>query len=392
VKIEFTIAGPGDDADIRRLVAENPVPGRVTVAFEREPDYFAGGSVMGDTTVIIGRNAETGELAGVITLSVSERWIGGRQERVGYLGQLRIRDRYQGMLLPMRAYPFIRSTAEELGLDLCFTAVMRENTTVRDIYVRHLRRTFPVLEPVTGLYTCGIIVRRGFARGGLVSGARGRRMPSGPGGPAGSSGQPPAGGISVTHATPNELPELVEFMNTCGAEREWSPVQSVENLAGDRYRGLAAADVVVARAGGRIVGTAGLWDQSAFKQSVIRGYPGRLGRVRPFYNGMARLVGFPPLPRPGDHMHSASLCCLAVEHDDPAVFGSMLPAVLRAARERGFHYVLVGLSDRDPLLPVARAHTHIAYHSSMYAFSFEQARDTLRWDREKIPHIEIAAL
>ena len=70
---EFTIAGPRDDVEIRRLVAENPVPGRVVVAFEREPDYFAGCGVMGDTTVVIGRDARSGELAGVITLAAGWR-------------------------------------------------------------------------------------------------------------------------------------------------------------------------------------------------------------------------------------------------------------------------------------------------------------------------------
>ena len=33
----FDIAGPDDDAEIRALLARNPVPGRVVVSYEREP-------------------------------------------------------------------------------------------------------------------------------------------------------------------------------------------------------------------------------------------------------------------------------------------------------------------------------------------------------------------
>ena len=117
-----------------------------------------------------------------------------------------------------------------------------------------------------------------------------------------------------------------------------------------------------------------------------------LGRVRPVYNTLARVAGFPPLPPVGEHLRSAYLCCLAVEDDDPGVFAELLTANLRTAAERGYHYMLAGLSEGDPLLESARALTHIAYRSSMYAFSFDLGPEELQWDRKSVPYIEIAAL
>ena len=46
-RLPFALATPADDADIRRLLRENPMPGQITLTLEREPDYFADADLPG---------------------------------------------------------------------------------------------------------------------------------------------------------------------------------------------------------------------------------------------------------------------------------------------------------------------------------------------------------
>ena len=111
MKFDFGVAEPADDAAIRRLLAANPMPGAVTVAFEREPDYFLGHAVMGERCVTLKAVvAESRELAGVMCIASTERFVGGVVKPVGYIGQLRIHKPYRGYLLPLRASRFVTPT------------------------------------------------------------------------------------------------------------------------------------------------------------------------------------------------------------------------------------------------------------------------------------------
>jgi hypothetical protein len=122
--------------------------------------------------------------------------------------------------------------------------------------------------------------------------------------------------------------------------------------------GLSAEDIRVARKDGAIAGVIALWDQSAYKQSVIRGYSGWLRAAAPL------------LPRPGTELRSAYASLICIANDDAAIFRSLLEEVYNLAAKRGFAYLLIGLDVRDPLLDIARAYSHVAYPSRLYLASW----------------------
>jgi hypothetical protein len=126
--------------------------------------------------------------------------------------------------------------------------------------------------------------------------------------------------------------------------------------------GLAIDDLRIARRDGRIAGVMGLWDQSAYKQSVVRDYAGWLK--------VASWLGGSIVPRVGDHVRSAYAALVAIADDDAAVFRRLLADVSTAAASRGLQYLVIGLDARDPLLAAARAHRHIVYRSRLYLASW----------------------
>jgi len=59
-------------------------------------------------------------------------------------------------------------------------------------------------------------------------------------------------------------------------------------------------------------------------------------------------------------------------------------------RERGKAFLMVGLADEDPLLPVVRRWLHVTYRSDLFTLAWDGARVPVPDGR--IPRIEIATL
>src|ERR1700726_345519 len=63
--IEISIATPADDAELRELLRNSPVPGPISVTFEREPSFHNSCHVRGDFQVAVGRDRATGKIIGL---------------------------------------------------------------------------------------------------------------------------------------------------------------------------------------------------------------------------------------------------------------------------------------------------------------------------------------
>ena len=70
-RVVFEPATAADDAGLRRLMAQSPMPGGISIAFEREPSYFHAVEVQGRFwQVLLGRDVDTGDLVGVGTRTI----------------------------------------------------------------------------------------------------------------------------------------------------------------------------------------------------------------------------------------------------------------------------------------------------------------------------------
>jgi hypothetical protein len=91
-RVVFAVADERDDAEIRALLRNNPMRGRITISLEREPSYFAKTDFSAVT--IIAR--ERGQLVCVGSCSIERRFVNGSPRAVGYLGGLRLDRSYEG--------------------------------------------------------------------------------------------------------------------------------------------------------------------------------------------------------------------------------------------------------------------------------------------------------
>jgi hypothetical protein len=361
---EVRLATREDEPEIRALVAATAMPGAVAVRFAREPDYLLGTSIMGDPCdVVVVRERRTGRLAGFGCRAERRAFVNGREERVSYVGQIRAAESDRGRWLVQRAIAWLRETGRtDL---LCYGVIARENPRARELLVGRRAPGAPVRTRLAGLTTCAILLRP----------RRPVRIP----------------GMEVELGSAGAIPEIVAFLREEGPRRQLFPAYAVSDFTDGRtLRGLAPEDVAVARRVGRIVGVMAAWDQAAFKQDIVAWYGPTLRRLRPAYDALARALGARPLTRPGAAIPLSFAACTAIAGDDPAVMRGLIAACAERARELGKAFLMLGLADDDPLLPVARRWLHVTYRSDLFTLAWDRGR--LPVPDRRVPYIEIATL
>lgn len=351
---DFSLATPEDDDDIRAMLRDNPVPGEITITYERSPSYFHGCGVMGNFhQTVIARHRTDGLLAGLACRAVRRMFINGRSTDVGYLGQLRVDRRFQGRRLVAAGFRYMRELDRDRRTNGYITTIIEGNRVADGVLVRRPSASIPLYREIDRLFTLAI--------------------------PAGSLKNYTHSTVAIRAAGESDLAELIRFVHRHGAEKQFFPVLQPEDFrpGSESIRDLRIRDFLVAERGGRLCGVMGLWDQSAYKQAVVRGYSGPLRWGRALYNVYSCFRGGGPLPAPGKQLSLAYTAFTCIADNNPDVYDQMLRTICAIAAQRGLDRVLVGLTERDPLLPVARRLPHIAYVSRLY---------TVCWKEESIFH------
>lgn len=346
--LRYDLAGPDDDAELRRLMRDNAMAGSVSVAFTREPSFFAACGVEGDRFQVMVARTPQGRPVAVFGRSVRERWVGGERRRVAYLSALRVDPEWRGRpAMFRRGFDLVARThaAEGDATPWLFTSIVEDNAPARRLLEAGIK-ALPLYEPIGVLCTLALPVWR--------------RHP----GPK---------RLSARAATAADLDGIVACLARNLSRRDLAPAWTAAELLDPvRCRGLGIEDFVVVERGGAIVATAAVWDQGAFKQTVVAGYAGGISTFRGLINLAAPLVGVPRLPPPGGRLDHAYLSHFAADDDDPELALAVLGAAHGRAVGRGFAYVMIGFSETDPLRTRVQRHFGaIEYRAVLYTVSFD---------------------
>ncbi len=366
-RVVFETAAAEHDADLRRLIAKNAMEGNVSIAFEREPNYFAASQVQGPfQQVVVGRDAATGQLVGVGTRAIRRGHLNGAPTEIGYLADLRLDPRYRGGTVVGRAYRHLAELHRDGRVRLYFTMIMETNA----VALATLASGRGGLPPYRDL-------------GRFLSPAVNLRGP-----------KPPLSvpGGEVVRGSAALLPEIVDCLNRNHARRQLAPAYETTDFGGPWLHGFRVEGFHVARRGARVIGVLGAWDQRAFKQTVVRGYAGWLAMARPIYNAAARLAGYPRYPPPGEELRSFYASFVAVDNDERPVFAALLRALYNDHVGRGDHYFVVGLHERDPLVAALGDYALTPFAGRLFAVHFEDGDETWRGLDGRVPYVELAML
>jgi len=361
--LTYQVAGSANDAQLRRLLRENPLPAGISLSMEREPSYFAGLAVGGgEHHTIVAIENDRVVCAGSVT--VRPRFVNGVPQRVGYLGGLRLdhssRSR-PGILL--RGYEAFHDLhAETCGPSLYLTSIFTDNGRA----IRFLERGLPHMPTYRRVAEFVTLVLRDRPR---------RRCQT---------------NLDISVAGEADLPAISALLNQQNRQFQFAPVWNVDDLKACRE--LRPTDVCVARRrDGKVIACASLWDQRGVRQTVVRGYAPALSRLRPMINLGARLLRKPMLPAVGQTVRLAFASHIAASV--PEALLPILQSVQAVAAERGLEYLTVGFDARDPRLRIVRSHFQVRdYRSRLYVVYWEDGFDSAQRLTDGIVSPEVALL
>jgi hypothetical protein len=370
-RFTFNLATSADDEALGELLSATPMDGTISISFARRPSYFDATAVDGrHVQVAVVRDRDPDRIVGMGYRATSMRYVDREPVAVGYLGGLRLRPEYRGRAgLLAHAYKFLRELHHDRVSAYYLTTIATDN--VVQSVLTSSRAGLPIYHPF-GTYHTLIISTSRYARNGA------------------SHRQP----YEIRPARDSDRDSLFAFLNLHGPSRQYFPVYEQHDIfgAGGLLRGLRPDDILLTIQDGQIIGTLGCWDQRAYKQISINHYSPSLSILRPVYNAWATLRRHPVLPPVGATL-PVNLAAIPVIRDDcPAVFHALLNATLHQLAAHGERLLLVGLHERDPLLPIAREFAGRTYLTNLYLVYWPEEKPDVDQLRQRVPYLELGSL
>ncbi|MDD2830363.1 MAG: hypothetical protein PHW18_12380 [Sulfuricurvum sp.] len=324
----YRLATPKDDTTLKRLLHENPMKSWVNISTEREPSYFDGASLMGETYALIAHDAIVEEnIIGMYSCSYLPVHIDGNPEMIGYFGGLRVVSEFRHKIHYIKhGFEALKKIVPLRGsVPFYFTSIASENTIARRLLEANMSG-MPCYSPVGEMTTMIFSVNQGKNGGILVQ------------------------------ARSEDISDIVSYYNKRASSYQLSPYLSEEwlqNTAG--HLGLDISDFWLLRDKNGVLRCCfSLWDQRAFKQSVVKGYKAPLKHLRILYNWYARMTRRVELPLSGkalDHLYIAFFACDA---DDTDLAVNVLKEAAYIARAKRATSCVMGMSSHHVLLPILK--------------------------------------
>lgn len=322
----FRLATPADDAALRARMAADWLQGQISVSFRREPHYFAGAPIMGETAQIVVCENEAQQIVALGSRFTRQAYLNGIPTRTGYLADLRGAPEVRRGTLLARGFQFLRALHQADPVSLYTTVILDGNQTALDA-LSQPRAGLPQYRPLGRMLTPALH---------LDLPCRVRRQP----------------GVQVRPAGAADLERVVAFLQHNHARRQFAPVWDQNALTAAGNGRLRIEDFWLAERNGGLLAVVAAWDQSHWRQTHLEAYSPSLARLRPFYNLAARFLPLKALPALGSRIPYLVFSAAAVDQDDPEIFSHLLAVVCNALRRGPWHYAICGLHERDPLATV----------------------------------------
>jgi hypothetical protein len=342
----FRLATPTDDVTLRGLLRNIGMPTWVELAVSREPSFFSGSDHLGEEWAVIAeqepvRGARAGaEVVGMYTAAMHNVHVGGRAERVGYLGGLRVVPRHRRRIRHLReGFASIPRLAPSRGtLPWWFTVISADNVPARRLLESGVRG-LPTYHPLGDYVSCALATARGRAHG------------------------------LWRRCEVADVDRLVDFHSRNSARVDLSPV-----LTGADVRRIGLESFLIHESGSQIAAVAALWDQQAFKQIIAARYRPPVSRLIPFYNCYARVARRIPLPAAGNALEQTFIAFFAMDSTAEGNTSALIEDLLFRCRTP---VASIGLASTSPLTAVLNRFRPLRYPARIYALSFDSPRPNL---------------
>ncbi len=296
--MEFREARPSDDPQLTQLVS-TPLPGNLQLAFCREPSYLKACAECGPPRrVLVAVEGE--KILGLCSAFRRPFWCQNKVQDLWVVSDFRALPKAAGRGITGRGWQALRGI---LGGEPALISLLHENPRSRQLFSKP-RPGWPRLHPVVGLQT-------------HIS-------------PLLSWPDPPSRPEVVARSVSAQ--EATAFFQNQGAKEELFPVIEATDFgtvlgSSENLWGVFEQD--------RLVGCAGLWDPSVYRQVKVHGYAGMYAQAHRWSKKFSQKMRFPD---PGSVVPVSFVCPLLCP--DPENFRTLLAALRTKARSEGSRFLI----------------------------------------------------
>ncbi len=297
---------------------------RLSIHFDRSPDLFAIPKLTSFKYRCLGLFRQD-SLVGYAVASYQHRYIDGKASEVLYLGNMHLIERGLGNI-------FLEKLSRR------FERIVPASSDVEFLYAYVMGKNIPAMKLVEAGHLQSVVI------GKIVMATIFLIVPKR------LSSQ-----FRVRTAKPDDIDSIIHLLAEEHRNRFLAPAMNrdifLENL--QRRPNFGIKNYAVALDGEEIVGACSAWDMTSFKQNRIVKYGKKMALTRLLYNTVALLFGSSRLPGPGEAFRDLTIAEYACRNREPAIMEALLLFLYRHYRSKGFHSLIFGSSEDDPLLKAA---------------------------------------
>jgi hypothetical protein len=330
---EYRFARRSDNAQLLELFGSVPMEGDLVLATRREPDFFALYDIQRGTAECL-VSETNGVLTGVSTFLIRAGWLDGREQQVGYLGDLRTRFAARRAALVARHY---QRVFDEIGrrhdCQVFLTAILASNQAALNALVQchNTQRRQPYYHLLRRFSAVSVHFLRPH--------------------------KPRQSAYRVRCAQEQDIPEIVALLDSDHRQRPFGYRfdQGEFEHRLKNWPGFSLANTYLAfDAKERLVGCTTAWDPSPVKRYQVNAYRGAMLWIKRGYNAIATMLRCPRLPAPGGTFRYFYLCNTSILYEHPVVLHSLLEHVYADFHPRGYHFFTLCIYEDDPLQPALK--------------------------------------
>lgn len=333
-------ASPADGKELLRVLESSAAKGSIELIYTRRPDAYE--SYMKDAqeaNVFVSRHGD--RVIGTCAELVREVYIGGEVCRAAYICGLKKDAEYDG------GVGFGARLIQDLqkdDIDFYFCSVVDENENARKMFEKS--RRLLLMKPLAGYKTYIVNPKMKI--------------------------KVPKHNLTFRRASENDTEMLIDFLNTEGKKKDMFPV--IKRF--DAFYHLRAEDFYLLLDGKNIVAAAALWNQTEYKQYVVKRY-GKLMKLARICNPLLSAFRYIKLPKENEPLAFPMLAFFLCQNDRADIFRVFLDKIKREIANT-YRMFVIGLPQGHFASSMMDKLPSISFQTKLYEIKFPWSEQTYK--------------
>ncbi len=345
----ITVPAEAHDGErILEILECSPAKGQIELLYTRRPNaYLSYKKESSDTSVFVVKEGE--RIIATVAEITRDVYIGGEEKKLCYVCGLKKDTNYDGTVNWGKL--FIRNLIRS-DIDCYFCSIISDNESAQKLFEKKRKHTLN--HNFLKNYTTYMLAPKFRFRIAYEN-------------------------YTFSQADSKDEPELLEFLNQEGRRKEFFPVfRSISQFAQ-----LDISDFYILRDEHGIAAVGALWNQSAYKQYIVKRYKGFMKCAR-IFNPLLKMLGYIQLPKENEVLNFPMLSFFISRGDNENHSKAFLNNIAGVIR-KNYGMVVIGASECSHMNSVLQKLKSVSFDSRIYTIDFILgSAKSLTVDKDKI--------